>query len=57
MGNILLMSHSFHKGYTSDGDIKNMSNVRNVSMYGSNWETNEDRHGILSNVIATGDIH
>ena len=31
--------------------------ARNICAHGSNRETNGGRRGILSNVIATGDIH
>ena len=50
------MSHSFYKGYSREGDIQKMSHARNKCAYGSNWETNGGRRGILSNVIAMGDI-
>ena len=34
-----------------------MLTARNMCAYGSDWETNSGRRGILSNVIATGDIN
>ena len=53
MGDIFWMSHSFYKGYSWEGDIQQMSPAQNVCAYSSIWETNG---GILSNVVATGDI-
>ena len=54
---IFLMSHGVYKDYGREGDIQWMSHRRNIWAYGSNWETNGGCRGILSNVIATGDIH
>ena len=50
------MSHGFYKGYSREGDIQKMSRAWDICAYGSNWETNGGHRGILSNVIATGDI-
>ena len=50
------MSHGFYKGYRRKGDIQKNVTCANICAYGSNWETNGGRRGILSNVIATVDI-
>ena len=50
------MSHGFNKGYRREGDIKKNVTCANICAYGSNRETNGGRRGILSNVIAIGDI-
>ena len=46
------MSHDFYKGNSMENDIQKMSHARNICAYGSNWETNGDRRGILSNISA-----
>ena len=50
------MSRGFYKGYIREGDIQKNVTCANKCAYGSNWETNGGRRGILNNVIATGDI-
>ena len=50
------MSHGFYKGYSREGDIHKMSHAWDICQYGSNLETNGGFRGILSNVIAAGDI-
>ena len=50
------MSHGFYKAYRMEGDIPKNVTCATICAHGSNWETNGGRRGILSNVIATGDI-